>query len=99
MKSPKDLLAIYLSKLHLVENVGEDYLLKLTGLLSHTFLDKGVHHDAAEFAELLLCSLDLPSDMFLVYRQGIIRCANPDCRHEYGEDDPRLGKIIWKVRV
>ena len=92
LKSPKDLLAIYLSKLHLVENVGEDYLLKLSGVLSQSFLDKGVQHDAAEFAELLLCALNLPSDMFQVYRQATIVCANPDCKYQFGEDDPRQGK-------
>ena len=87
-------MANYLSKLHLMENVGEDYLLKLTGALNVAFLDKGVQHDAAEFAELLLSKLDLPAGMFEVFRQEHMRCANPDCTHEYSQDDQRLGKCF-----
>ena len=94
LKSPTNLKAIYLSKLHLMENVGEDYLLKLTAALNEAFLDKEVQHDAAEFAELLLSHLDLPPGMFEVFRQETVRCANPDCAHEYSQDDQRLGKYF-----
>ena len=77
-----------------MENVGEDYLLKLTAALNEAFLDKEVQHDAAEFAELLLSHLDLPPGMFEVFRQETVRCANPDCAHEYSQDDQRLGKYF-----
>ena len=93
LESDASLVATYLTKLHLNENVTLEHSLhQLVGMLDASFLNTRVHHDASEFLLKLLSKLDLPKTMFEVDCQAHAHCATPGCQKEIIFDDPRLGK-------
>ena len=93
LESKSPLVANYLTKLHLHENLHERYLHQLVGMLDERFLDSKVHHDADEFLLKLLDMLELPEDMFEVFRRANVKCATPDCPTDRTYDVPeKLGK-------
>ena len=84
-------MANFLYKLHINENQEND-LKDLSSYLDKSFENSAAHHDAAEFAALLLEKMQLPKDMFEVQRYVTVSCANPNCKYEIAQDDPKLGK-------
>ena len=84
-------LANLLANLHINENQEND-LKDLSSYLDKSFENSAAHHDAAEFAALLLSKMQLPKDMFEVQRYVTVSCANPNCKYEIAQDDPKLGK-------
>ena len=84
-------LANLLANLHINENQEND-LKDLSSYLDKSFENSAAHHDAAEFAALLLEKMQLPKDMFEVQRYVTVSCANPNCKYEIAQDDPKLGK-------
>ena len=99
LESEAPLVAKYLAKLHLYENVSEHYLHQLVGLLDKSFLNSKNHHDADEFLLKLLMKLGADSwtvsdrPMFEVLRVAHVRCATPGCLHEFDNEDEKLGKF------
>ena len=86
-------MANYITKLHLHENATEHVLHRLVGTLDERFLNLKVHHDADEFLLKLLEKLELPKDMFEVFRRANVLCATPDCPTDRSYDVPeKLGK-------
>ena len=98
LETAMPLLEQHVVNAHLFDNEDEDWLYKIACDVDESFANANRQHDAAEFLDLLLTKLDIPSELFELKTHVDIKCQGAKCAMRpfatYTEKNSLSGRFV-----